>query len=386
MGKKTVNYLFVNTHYLPDLHFGGVVESGSKLFKYLRRVIPIKLLCVSKNPNAVKEVLKANGSCYESWIFHRFGFSWEAIFGLWKDIKSADVLLINGIFTFPVTLAQFYAVILKKPFIVATRGGLELWRVAHKRWKKYLYIKLITLPLMRRATFIHVTSDVEGDSISALGFSNTFKVTNGIDLEMYADLPDKYSYEDFRDQRFIFLFMSRTDKEKGLDILIEAYRRFCKEHDTNNFLLLIVGPDHQGYLKRFNLNYEKENIVRINGVYGDNKIKLIRRSDVVVLPSYSENFGNIVAEALACERPVITTAGTPWNETEKIGCGYYIQPNKEELYIAMKDVYQKSKEEREAMGKKGRKYIFDNFSWESKAKEMYEWLKKIGDMDNVHEK
>ena len=334
---------------------------------------------MSKDPNAVYEILKDDGRCYESWLFHRFGFSWKAIFGLGKDVKSADVLLINGIFTFPVTLAQFYAVIFGKPFIVAVRGGLEPWRVAHKKWKKYFYIKFITSPLMRRARFIHVTSDIEEKSIRALGFTNIFKVTNGIDFEMYADLPDKYSYEDFRDSRFIFLFMSRTDKEKGLDILVEAYRRFCREFNPKDFLLLIVGPDHQGYLRGFNLDYERENIVRINGIYGDNKIKIIRRADVVVLPSYSENFGNIVAEALACERPVITTTGTPWKEIENIGCGYYIRPNQEELYEAMKEVYQKSKEELEEMGKKGRKYIFDNFNWESKAKEISLYLKQIAD-------
>jgi len=373
-----MKYLLVTTHYLPDLHYGGVVESGSKLFKYLKRSIPIKLSCVSKNPDAVKKILEDDGTCYRSWIFHRFGFSWEAIIGLWRDVNSADVLLVNGIFTFPVTLAQLYATILKKRFIVAPRGGLEPWRVAHKKWKKYFYIKFITLPLMRKAKFVHVTSDVEEESIRALGFTNTFKVTNGIDLEMYAELPDKYSYDNFRDSRYIFLFMSRTDKEKGLDILIKAYRRFCKEHNKEDFLLLIVGPDHQGYLKSFNLDFAKENIVYINGVYGDNKIKLIRRADVVVLPSYSENFGNIVAEALACERPVITTTGTPWKEIENIGCGYYIQPNQEELYEAMKDVYQKSKEELEEMGKKGRKYIFENFNWESKAKEMCIRLQSLG--------
>jgi glycosyltransferase involved in cell wall biosynthesis len=131
----------------------------------------------------------------------------------------------------------------------------------------------------------------------------------------------------------------------------------------------------------------KNSVLSSNGVYGDNKIKLIRRADVVVLPSYSENFGNIVAEALACERPVITTTGTPWKEIENIGCGYYIQPNQEELYEAMKDVYQKSKEELEEMGKKGRKYIFENFNWESKAKEIFKYLKEIvTTKDEVNEK
>ena len=217
---KKTKYLFVTTHFEPDFHYGGVVESSIRLYKYLSHSADIRLSTVSKTPERVQCIIGEKGKCYKSTYFHGFAVSMDAIYGLLKDVRAADVLLINGIFTFPVTIAQLYAILLRKPFIVATRGGIEPWRVAHKIWKKYFYIKLITLPLMRRAQFIHVTSDMEEQAIRALGFNNTIKVTNGIDLEMFNDLPDKYSYDGFRDNRFIFLFMSRTDKEKGLDILI----------------------------------------------------------------------------------------------------------------------------------------------------------------------
>lgn len=376
MNKK---FLFVTTHFIPDYHYGGIVESGSKLYKYLKKISDFKISTVSYNPTEVYKYISNDSKCYKSLYLHRFAFSINAIYGLWHDVKNADILLINGIFTFPVTLAQLYAVILKKPFIVATRGGLEPWRVSHKKWKKYFYIKFITLPLMRKAEYIHVTSDQEERDIRELGFSNTMNISNGIDIDTFSILPEKYSYSNKYDNKFVFLFLSRTDKEKGIDILIEAYRMFCDSFGKRGHLLLIVGPDHQGYLKRFNLDYKNENIEYINGVYGDEKIKLIRRSDVVLLPSYSENFGNIIAEAFACERPVITTTGTPWNEIEKIGCGYYIRPNKDELFEAMKIVYKKNKDEREEMGIKGRKYIFENFSWEAKAQEIYKYLKQLSD-------
>lgn len=374
---KIKQYLFVTTHFEPDFHFGGVVESSVRLFKYLQYSANIKISTVSKDPKRVNNVIKTNGVCYKSIYFHRFAFSFDAILGLFNDVKKSDVLLINGIFTFPVTLAQFYAIILRKPFVVAVRGGLEPWRVEQKKWKKFLYIKLITLPLMRKAIYIHVTSDMEENSIKELGFNNTIKVTNGIDLDMYNDLPDKYSYEGFKDNRFIFLFMSRTDKEKGLDILIDAYRILCLNYQKKNFLLLIVGPDHQDYLKNFNLNYENENIKYINGVYGTDKIKLIRRSDVVVLPSYSENFGNIIAEAFACERPVVTTTGTPWNMIEKVGCGFYINPTKNELFDALQKAYLMENIDLENMGKKGSVYIRENFNWKYKALEMYSYLQNL---------
>ncbi len=374
---KHPRFLFVNTHYIPDYHYGGVVESGSKLFKYLKRLADFRLSCVSKKPEVVKKYLSDKDHCYKSIYFHRFAVSFEAILGLWQDVKKADALLINGIFTFPVTFAALYAIILCKPFIVATRGGLEPWRVAHKKWKKYFYIRFATLPLMRKAKYVHVTSSEEEKNIKALGFQNTLNVSNGIDVEDFQYLPEKNSFSGEYRGKFIFLFMSRTDKEKGLDILIKAYREFCDLFGTKDHLLLIVGPDNQNYLKRMRLDYKKENIEYINGVYGKDKIKFIRRADVVILPSYSENFGNIIAEALACERPVITTTGTPWQEIKQIGCGFYIKPEIRELVGAMEKAYRMDKKELEEMGKKGRKYIFENFDWGIKAKEIYNYLREF---------
>ena len=369
-------YLFVTTHFAPDFHYGGVVESGTRLYKYMSRLSAYKLSCVSRQPDEVIKYAGPNVSCYKSFYLHKFGFSLSAIFGLWRDIANADVIMINGIFTFPVTLAQFYAILQNKSFGVAVRGGLEPWRVSHKKWKKYFYIKFITLPLMRKAKFIHVTSEEEKQNIEAFDFQNTVLVTNGIDLEQFSHLPQKYSFGDDFGEKFVFLFLSRTDKEKGLDILIEAYRNFCSKYTTDKYILLIVGPDHQNYLKNMKLDYKNENIVYIDGIYGDDKIKLIRRSDVVLLPSYSENFGNIIAEGFACERPVITSTGTPWSEIENIGCGLYVEPNADELYSAMQKIYDMSNEERETMGIKGRTYI-ESFDWATKAKELYDQLEKL---------
>lgn len=371
---KSMKLLFISTHFIPDYHYGGVVESSSGLFKYLRKLANFSISCVSKNPDAVKKYIPAGNHCYKSLFFHRFGFSLDAIFGLWRDVKKSDAVLINGIFTFPVTLAQIYSVFFKKPFIVAVRGGLQPWSIAHKKLKKHFYIKFITIPLMKRAKYIHVTSLEEEKNIKAMGINKTINVSNGIDADIFNTLPDKYSFKRKYDGKFIFLFMSRMDKEKGLDILFEAYRKFCSQFVKDKHILLLVGPDNQNYLKRMSINYKKENIEYINGVYGNDKIKLIRRADVVLLPSYSENFGNIVAEALACERPVITTTGTPWKNIGMVGCGNCIKPNPEYLLEAMIKIYSKNDKELKIMGDKGREYILKNFRWDLKAQELYKYL------------
>ena len=367
-------FLFISTHFIPDYHYGGVVESSSNLFNYLKQLAYFTLSCVSKNPERVRKHISAEDHCYKSLYFHRFAISFDAVAGLWRDIKNADAVFINGIFTFPVTLAQIYAVIQGKPFIVSTRGGLAPWGVAYKKWKKHFYINLVTLPLMRKAAYIHVTSSHEAKSIRALGFENTITISNGIDTNKYENLPGKYSSEKEYGDKFMFLFLSRTDKEKGIDILLDAYRKFCSHVSEEKHVLFIVGPDNQHYLKKMLITYDRENITCRDGLYGEDKIKIIRRADAVLLPSYSESFGHIIAEAFACERPVITTTGTPWNMIEKIGAGYFIRPDREELFDAMMKLYKKNRNELEEMGKKGRKYIFDNFKWETKANELFNYI------------
>lgn len=366
--------LFINTHYLPDYLYGGVVESGSKLFQNLRKISDsITISVVSKCPKKVYQYLRKGqeGYCYRSLFLHRWGFSLATIFYLWRDIKNCDVVLINGLFSFHNTLALLYTILLKKKFVISLRGGFEKPHLAQKQYKKKPYVALM-LPLMKQANYIHVTSDSEELTAYQLGFNKVIKISNGIDVKTFEKLPDSPECD-----TFVFLFLSRTDKEKGLNILITAYRQFCKIFDTADHLLMIVGPDLQNHLKNMSINYEKENITYINGVYGSEKIDLIRKADVVLLPSYRENFGNIVAEALACEKPVITTTGTPWKDIKRINCGYYVKPDPKEFLEAMIKIYSKKKEELETMGKNGREYVLKNFDWKSKANELYKYLDEL---------
>ena len=142
-------YLHIFTHFPPDFHYGGVVQSGSKLYSYLEKLGDFRLVAVSKNPAAVLENTRAGSKCYKSFIFHKFGFSFGAILGLWRDVKAADIVYVNGIVTFPLTLAQIYSVLLNKPFAVATHGLTE-WSFAYKKWRKFLYFSLIAFQHIAR--------------------------------------------------------------------------------------------------------------------------------------------------------------------------------------------------------------------------------------------
>jgi glycosyltransferase involved in cell wall biosynthesis len=369
--------LFINTHYAPDLHYGGVVQSGTALFSSLRRIYPAMRISVSsKSPEKVYHNLQKDKGdrCYKTTFFHRAGFSFHGLLGLFLDIKSSGMVLVNGLFSFHNTLAFLYAILLGKKIVVALRGGFEPWSIRQKGWKKRPYAALLR-PLLRRASLVHVTSEKESGTALSLGIppERVVMVPNGVELWHYAALPERSSPKSV----FSFVFLSRMSREKGLDILLSAYREFRAEAPASAVSLRLVGPDFHGYLPGLLREFPGTHIECSPGLYGGEKVRALRDADCLVLPSYSENFGNVVAEALACETPVITTTGTPWAEIERVGCGLYIEPNAEALCKAMKAMSLKSPEERREMGRRGREYVLKNFNWEDKARELFEHLTKL---------
>lgn len=115
----------------------------------------------------------------------------------------------------------------------------------------------------------------------------------------------------------------------------------------------------------------------IGSVADKDKWKLYRRADLFVLPTHSENFGIVVAEALASGLPVITTKGAPWAELEKHQCGWWVDIGVEPLAKALNQAINLSPEERQTMGQCGRQLIEQNYSWDKIGKEMlavYEWI------------
>lgn len=368
--------LYVNTHFAPDYHFGGVVESSSKIFKYVGRKLHFYVVAVSKTPQQVNAHIQSKGACYKSIIFHRFGFSLALVAPLWILIRKHDGIVINGIFTFPVTLAQIFSLLQRKPFVVSIRGGLEPWRLQQKRFRKLIFNTLITFPLLRRAACIHVTSDREYENLMGLGFKRIQLIKNGIDCELIDSFTPKYE-RFFDEKKFVFLFLSRTDKEKGIDLLVKAYERLIQEFGKGDLLLAIVGPDYSGYLDSLSIDFEARKIYRSEGIYGERKFQLIFESDCIVLPSYSENFGNIVAEGMAMGRTVITTTGTPWKVLADLKIGFYITPTSEDLFTAMRAAYLMSEQERTEVGHRAKMYVYNNISWNQISEEFISFFYQV---------
>jgi glycosyltransferase involved in cell wall biosynthesis len=89
------------------------------------------------------------------------------------------------------------------------------------------------------------------------------------------------------------------------------------------------------------------------------------------LPSYSGNFGIVVAEALAFGTPVVTTTGTPWKVLQEVDAGRWVAPERSHLAKALCELLEMPREARDAMGERGRRLVFEKYTWENAARKLH---------------
>lgn len=261
------------------------------------------------------------------------------------------------------------------PLVISSRGMLEPWAMGYKKFKKTIAWRLYQKKDLTRANLIHATSSQEAENIMRLGLDNPLTIIpNGVDL------PERREKKTGCGKNRRALFLSRIHPKKGVLDLVEAWRRLSPE----SWELVIAGPDEGGHKREVEKliaqNGVGESVFLVDPVKGEAKWDLYRSSDLFILPTRSENFGVVVAEALACEVPVITTRGAPWEELIDWQCGWWIPSGIEPLVDALTQAVSISDPEREAMGRRGRDLVKRNYSWSkvaSKMKQAYRWLQGV---------
>lgn len=376
---------FVTTHYPPSRGFGGVCESSHGLTRALARAgvaVDVVTSDASKGKRipfqAFSKFEQTNLRIYPFKYFFsgKNGFSYDAVGVLRKLVPQSDLIHVNGIFTHPATLGAGFARHYKKPHIVAVRNGLDPWMFKIRRARKMLGYKVYVQKDLEGADCIHATAEQEIRACHTLGLKGPFTIIpNGINPHDFKDLPRP----DIADERWpvlkgktVVLFLSRLSPQKGLDMLISAWGEIIINFP--DAFLVVAGPDYMGYSNQVRQLAAKSaypgSMLIPGGVWGEQKLALYSRADVFVLPSYSENFGNVIAEALVCGTPVITTQATPWNEIEKVGCGQWITVGKKELTAAIAQMVSIPDSERKTMGQRGRELILQHYTWDIAARKM----------------
>ncbi len=257
--------------------------------------------------------------------------------------------------------------------VVSPRGMLEDWAFSYRGLKKRIAWSAYQFRDLQGAAAFCATSHLEARSIRGLGFTQPIAVIpNGIDLpEVPVD-----SGGPRRGTRTL-VFMSRLHPKKGLLDLVAAWSRISDP----GWRLVIAGPDEDGYKNVVQASIDRFGqtaSVRFSGsVAGAAKKELMATADLFVLPSYSENFGIVVGEALSYGVPVITTTSTPWRELVDEACGWWIATGADALERTLRAAMSMSVAERAEMGRRGRRLVMERYSWQVVARkhtEFYEWV------------
>jgi glycosyltransferase involved in cell wall biosynthesis len=184
------------------------------------------------------------------------------------------------------------------------------------------------------------------------------------------------------DPRRTALFLSRIHPIKGLLELVDAWGQVRPA----GWRMVIAGPDEGGRRAVVEARVLAQGLASdfafVGAVDGAEKTALYQSADLFILPSFSENFGVVIAEALACGVPVITTKGTPWAGLQTHRCGWWIDLGKDALVDALREATLTPAEVRQEMGERGRIYATSTFDWHAIARDMlavYQWILGCGD-------
>jgi glycosyltransferase involved in cell wall biosynthesis len=253
------------------------------------------------------------------------------------------------------------------PLIISPRGMLSEWAMQHRSWRKRIAWKYYQGRDLETAQVIHATSSEEANQIRNAQLRQPIAVIpNGVELSPFiGDRPVKNFPK-------TLLFLSRINPKKGLTMLADAWASLRPAM----WRVVVAGFDEGGHQQKIQEHVKRLGIDSsfefIGPVIGDEKWSLFNTADAFVLPSYSENFGIAVAEALSAGLPVITTQGTPWSDIAIRKCGWWVKADQASLEGALREVMQLSHEERNQMGIRGRRLVEEKFAWPAIARQMRE--------------
>jgi len=270
-----------------------------------------------------------------------------------------DVIHIHGMWSPYLAAFALTANRNRIPYVVAPHGMLEPWSLTVRSVRKSLALKSYQGQILARAAAIHATSNMEAENIRKLKIGNApvFVIPNAVEEPPQASADEAVTVGGKK----VLLFLSRIHEKKGLDILLQAWN----EIRPADWRLLIVGGGEARYLERlkqFCASNDVPDVEFVSHVEGRARELVFRSASAFVLPTYSENFGNVVAEALIRGVPVITTTGTPWSAIVEKKCGWYVNPTINELKQVIAEATVTDVQTLKQMGARGRDYAMANFT------------------------
>lgn len=366
--------------YLPATRYGGPIYSVHGLCKALAALgHDVHVFTTNVDGDTNSEVPLGSRVFMDGvkvWYFpstigRRLYWSPDMLRELRASLASFEIVHLHSVFLWPTWAAARQAHKLGMPYVLSPRGMLVKDLIRRKsRCLKTAWIGLIEARNIRRASLMHFTAGVEEQEFEKFGFAGRphCVIPNGVDLpgvtddsQMSADIQAVITGEPY------LLFLGRLNWKKGLDRLVAAMASLPGQR------LLIVGNDEEGYIDTI------RRLVRDNGVEdrvtvvtrfvtGTDKQALYAHARLFVLPSYSENFGNTVPEAMAQGCPVVVTTEVGAADLVVQSNGGVVTAGKQladTLNVLLED-----SDRLHAMGRAGKAWVEGHLSWASVASAM----------------
>lgn len=309
--------LHVSPSYFPAIQFGGPIQSVHLLNKTLvENEIVVDVFTTNAGLDKTEfrsknwKIINGVRIKYFSYLgYIHYNFSLSLLFSLFRAVSQYDLVHITAVWNFPVLAASLACRWHKIPYIISPRGTIypETIAIKSSNFKK-IYYTLFAKTCLEGAAALHFTALDEEIKVKEYLHLDTLSavIPNGIDVAEFERNLENQTELVNGNSPYI-LFLGRINYKKGLDILFRAFAEIKKAN--SGLKLAIVGPDSDGYKIDLDLLAKDlgvtSDIIYYGQLEGEAKLAMYQNAFCFVLPSYSENFGMSVVEAMASNCPVV---------------------------------------------------------------------------------
>jgi glycosyltransferase involved in cell wall biosynthesis len=291
-------------------------------------------------------------------------------------IREADVFHLHCIWPWTGFLAAAIARHYRVKLVISPHGTLEPWAIAHKKWKKRVALALGYRRMIHSAVLVHATSQMEAASARRFGLHVPVAIVpNAVDCPKYdRSIAGEASPK-------TILFLSRLHFQKGTMELARALGKHRSILVDRGWRVVLAGPDSGNHWKELETEFKAQGlrdlVSYVGPVDGPEKWNLFRSATLFTMPSYGENFGIVIAEALACGVPCLTTQRTPWREIEENDCGWWHPATQTGLDEALRVALTTDAQTLSEMGQRGIGLVSSKYTIAALGtdfRSMYRWV------------
>ncbi|MDO9533587.1 MAG: glycosyltransferase [Deltaproteobacteria bacterium] len=307
-----------------------------------------------------------------------------------RQIQAVELVHIHSLYLFHGLVAGHYCRRFGVPYLLRPHGTLDPFIHRRHRGRKRVMEHLFEHKNISGAAALHFTTAEELELAAPFTFGTPGVVVPlGMDLDEFAELPEPGSFRRQHPEigeKSIILFFGRINFKKGLDILAKAFGVVARRRQDVH--LVIAGPDNDGWGARVRTWLAEAGVLdraTFTGMLlGPDRLAVLRDASLFVLPSYSENFGLAVIEAMAVGLPVIISDQVNiWPEVETGGAGRVIPCEATALADQILELLA-DPDAAAGMGQKGRALVQDRYQWPRIATQLAEAYVRIIDEHRRH--